>query len=193
MKIFDISKDVMNAPLYEGDPAPILEFFSSQENGQKFNTSNLSFCLHTATHIDAPFHCLLNGKTVDELYLDLFAGECTVKAFFEDVMTGADAENFLPQGTKRIFIKGYGKTRLDRSAAYALSAMGVEVIGTDALTIGTDDDDFEVHRQLLLNGIVIIEGLDLSGVQSGEYRYCAFPVKISGAEAAPCRAVLFKD
>ncbi|MGN1080956.1 MAG: cyclase family protein, partial [Acutalibacteraceae bacterium] len=81
---------------------------------------------------------------------------------------------------------------LDKTAAFALSALGVEVIGIDSESIGTETDDFEVHRQLLLNNIVIIEGLDLSGVQSGDYGYSALPIKISGADAAPCRVVLFK-
>ncbi len=191
MKIIDISKDILNCEIYGNDPAPELFTCGDEEFG--FRTTGIKACLHTGTHIDAPLHCIEHGKAIDKLYLDLFVGECTVKAFFENVMTGEDAENYLPKGVKRIFIKGYGETRLDRSAAYALSAMGVEVIGIDSATIGTDADDYEVHRQLLLNGIVIIEGLDLSNVQSGEYKYSALPLRISGAEASPCRAVLFKD
>ena len=190
MKIIDITKDILICEPYGNDPKPETDLL---QNGDGFRTSCINMCLHTGTHIDAPLHCLENGKEINKLYLDLFVGECTVKAFFENVMTGEDAENYLPEGVKRIFIKGYGKTRLDRSAAYALSAMGVEVVGIDAPTIGTESDDYEVHRQLLLNGIVIIEGLDLANVQSGEYKYSALPLKISGVEASPCRAVLFKE
>lgn len=193
MKIIDITKDILNAPVYDGDPLPEINKLSSISDCERYNTSALNFCLHTGTHIDAPLHCVENGKSIDKLYLDLFVGDCTVKAYFENVMTGLDAENYLPKGVKRIFIKGYGKTRLDKTAAYALTAMGVEVVGIDSDTIGTPSDDFEVHRQLLLNGVVIIEGLDLSNVQSGDYKYSALPLKISGVEASPCRAVLFKE
>lgn len=193
MKIIDISRDILNCDVYSGDPIPRVNAHTSLENGDKFNTNCLDFCLHTGTHIDAPLHCLYGGKSVDKIYLDMFAGECTVKAFFESVMTGEDAEAYLPKGVKRIFIKGYGKTKLDRSAAYALTAMGVEVVGIDSITIGTDLDDYEVHRQLLMNGVVIIEGLNLNDVPSGEYKYSAFPLKISGVEASPCRALLFKE
>ena len=68
----------------------------------------------------------------------------------------------------------------------------IELIGIDAPTIGIPEDDYEVHREFLLAGIPIIEGLCLGEPQTGNYTLYAPPIKLSDAEGAPCRALLIK-
>src|SRR5258708_37723189 len=48
----------------------------------------------------------------------------------------------------------------------------------------------EVHRILLRAGVVILEGLDLSKTEPGEYELVCLPLQLMGADAAPARAVL---
>jgi arylformamidase len=50
-----------------------------------------------------------------------------------------------------------------------------------------------VHRTLLSQGIVIIELLDLSGVEEGDYNMIALPLRLKGADGAPCRVLLFEE
>ena len=47
-------------------------------------------------------------------------------------------------------------------------------------------------RQLLGEGIVIIEGVDLREVSPGPYNLMALPLKIGGCDGAPARVVLEK-
>ena len=49
------------------------------------------------------------------------------------------------------------------------------------------------QQELLLEGVPILEGLDLSGVPDGNYILAAFPLKLEGLEAAPVRAVLLEE
>jgi arylformamidase len=75
-------------------------------------------------------------------------------------------------------------------AAYLLER-GVELIGIDYLSVEPfGSDDFAVHHLLLERGVVIVEGLDLSGVAAGIYQFICLPLRLAGLDGAPARAVL---
>ena len=42
------------------------------------------------------------------------------------------------------------------------------------------------------SGMVLLEGLDLSGVEEGTYFLLAVPLKIDGADGSPVRAILLE-
>src|ERR687887_444575 len=75
---------------------------------------------------------------------------------------------------------------LDGSGAQALIDAGVRLVGIDYLTLGDED----AHHALLGAGVVAIEGLDLRGVEPGEYRLVCAPLKLVGSDGAPARALL---
>lgn len=194
MTVYDISTELRSAPVYDGDPETKVTLCKSIARGDSFNLTKLSACLHTGTHIDSPAHYLQDGMTVDELDLSVFMGDCCVVACngYRDDLTGADIEELVPQGTRRVLFKTLGGCRLTRSAVFSLVSSGVQLIGIDAQSVAPPDDETAVHRELMLAGIAIIEGLTLRHVQSGAYTLMALPIKIGGVEAAPCRAVLLK-
>jgi arylformamidase len=66
---------------------------------------------------------------------------------------------------------------------------GVRLIGIDYLSIG----DIEAHQELLRAGIVALEGLDLRAVEPGAYELICLPIRLEGADGAPCRAILVRD
>ena len=70
--IFDISQEVFSCKVFPGDPQPQKNVLMRVSDGDVCNLSELSMCAHNGTHIDAPFHFLDGGKTVDELPLDRF-------------------------------------------------------------------------------------------------------------------------
>ena len=194
MQIYDISREFLSAPIFDGDPAPNLSFIQSMERGDGYNLSSLSACLHTATHIDAPLHFVDNGASIDEIDLSVFMGECDVIACngFDDDIVGEDIERLVRPGTKRVLFKTVGRCRLTLSGAFALISAGVTLVGIDDVSIAADDQTAAVHRELALAGVCILEGLTLSHVPSGRYSLFALPIKIEGTEAAPCRAILMK-
>jgi arylformamidase len=79
---------------------------------------------------------------------------------------------------------------LDAGAAAHLVECGVEVVGVDYLSVAPFSDPEPTHRSLLKAGILIIEGLNLSGIEPGPYQLLCLPLKIGGSDGAPARVIL---
>ena len=193
MRIIDISRDVMQAEVYPGDPLPELTRLESMSDDCCYNLSSISMCCHTGTHVDAPLHFIDDGAGIESCPPDAFIGECHVVAVRPGIITGEDAETLLPKGCQRLLIKGEGRAFFMDSAAEYIAQLGIKLIGTDSLSVGCEGNETEPHRAFLREGICILENLDLSEVRPGRYFLFAPPVKIEGAEAAPARAVLISD
>ena len=88
MKIYDISQEVFSSVVFPGDPAPKREILASVQAGDVCNLTAFSMCAHNGTHIDAPYHFLNDGKTVEALPLSKTVGEAYVTHF--NGILGAD-------------------------------------------------------------------------------------------------------
>lgn len=192
MIIHDISRDTMTVPIYEGDPETVTESIKSIENGDECNLTCISMSVHSGTHIDAPLHYCLDGNAINNIRLNTFYGKCTVISV-DGILTGEDMERLLPYCKKRILFHGEGNTYISQSAAIVLASSRVVLVGTDAASIAPAFDEDRPHLELARAGIAVLENLNLSSVKDGEYDLCAFPVKLGGLEAAPCRAILFEQ
>ena len=190
MIIHDISRDTLTAPVYDGDPETRVMRLKNMDEDE-YNLSKISMSVHAGTHIDAPLHFCEDGKAVDAMRLNTFYGKCTVISV-EGILTGDDMERLLPYCKRRILFRGEGNTYLSQSAAIVLAESKVVLVGTDADSIAPPFDEARPHRELALAGIAVLENLNLSSIDDGEYDLCAFPVKLGGLEAAPCRAILFE-
>ena len=192
MIIHDISRDALTTPVYQGDPESKSEFIRSFDKGDRYNLSFISMTPHSGTHIDSPFHFLSAGKSIDAMRLNTFYGKCTVVTV-DGVLTGIDMERLLPYCKKRILFRGKGRTFLSQSAALVLAQSNVVLVGTDANSIAPEFDEEKTHRTLAQAEIAVLENLNLDAIDDGEYDLCAFPIKLAGLEAAPCRAILFEQ
>ena len=194
MKIYDISQELFACQVYPGDPAPEKSRLSSMESGALYNLTALSMCAHNGTHIDAPFHFINDGKTVDELPLEAFVGKAYV-AEHHGTVSGEDAERMIenakdldPDSAKRILIKGDAEVSLD--AAKIFAASGILLLGNESQTVGPKDAPMAVHLALLSAEVVLLEGIRLSAVPTGVYILNAAPLNLSGSDGSPCRAIL---
>lgn len=190
MKIIDISRELFSCPAYPGNPKPKRDIVRRMDLGDGYNLSGFYACCHSATHLDAPLHYIEDGKPVDQIDLRRCFGPCSVVEA-SGMITGADIDKLTGNAEKRLLFKGGGKAFLSRSAAFAIAGFDYSLVGTDALSIGTPEDETGPHRELLGAGIPILEGLNLSAVSPGNYCLAAFPLRLGGAEASPVRAVLF--
>lgn len=190
--MIDISRELFSTPPYPGDPAPQRDLIRRMSMGDSFNLSGFYTGCHSATHMDAPRHFIDDGKTIDEMDLSAFIGPCTVIEA-NGIITGADIDKILPLCEKMILFKGSGQAFLSASAAFALADAGITLVGTDAQSIEIGDAEHPAHKQLLGAEIPILEGLDLSKVQPGNYGLMALPLFLAGAEASPVRAVLIQE
>ena len=193
MRVIDISREILSSEIYPGDPTPKLETIRSFELGDEYALSAIHMGLHNGTHIDAPSHFWADGVDIVGVSNETFLGPCTVIEVNEEMVTGAYVERYFPPNAKRVIIKSNGKAVLHESAATALAYMGYILVGTDNISIEDLEGDGRTHRALLGDNISILEGLNLKEVKQGEYFLVAPPLKIAGAEAAPCRAFLIDD
>lgn len=191
MIIYDITPEIFNAPLYDGDTEPFIESVCRMEDGEEYNLSDITMSLHTGAHIDAPLHFVENGDAVDKLSPSKFVGRCVV-ASADGPVTAKWIEENLPWDCRRLLIKCGAKGYLMDNAVSELCRFNIELVGIDSVSIAAPDNEGAVHRELMYNNIAILEGIDLKDIKDGEYFLFAAPIKIGGAEAAPCRALLIK-
>ena len=194
MTIYDISQEVFSCQVYTGDPAPERKVLSSMENGDLYNLTAFSMCAHNGTHIDAPFHFVKDGKTVDAISMDAFVGKAYV-ADHHGTVSGEDAAAILekakaqdPEAAKRILIKG--DAEVSAAAAKVFASSGILLLGNESQTVGPEDAPMEVHCILLGADVILLEGIRLVEVPEGVYLLNAAPLNLSGADGSPCRAVL---
>ena len=192
MKILDISRELFSSPAYPGDPAAKRDIVRRLDMGDSYNLSGFYACCHSATHIDAPLHFIEGGASVDKIDPVRCLGPCSVVEA-DGLITGANIDRLPPQTEKRILFKGNGAAFLSQSAAFALAQAGFLLVGTDAQSVGSPDDEAAPHLELLGTGIPLLEGLDLSAAEPGVYRLIALPLLLGGAEASPVRAVLIYE
>lgn len=194
MTVYDISQEVFGCCVFPGDTAPERKILSSVEKGGVCNLTAFSMCAHNGTHIDAPYHFIKDGKTVDEIPLDTFIGPAYV-AEHKGTVTDEDAVKIFekakkinPEAAKRILIKG--AATVSAGAARVFASSGILLLGNESQTVGPEDTPMEVHLILLGAGVVLLEGVRLSKVPEGAYFLNAAPLNLSCADGSPCRAVL---
>jgi len=173
------------------------------KDGAHCNVSSWAINAHSGTHIDAPSHFIDGAPSIDVILPEVFIGECMVidARQNEGPLDVADVERC--HGTTRILVRTYHSDVLPRAAypthgplmtpeaARLLLDGGLQLIGTDRLSVdASDSGDFGLHRALLGADCVIVEGLALCAVPTGIYSLCVLPLRLTGAEASPARALL---
>jgi len=204
-EIIDISLPITpDMPVYPGTAATQIKQVRSASGSSIL--SEITMTSHAGTHIDAPSHALLDDQGIDSLALELFYGGCRVLdlthctvAITEDDLKQHDIQTgervlFKTSNSLRGFDEFYDDyVYLDSQAARYLGELGIKLVGIDALSVkqrGAQDNT--AHTALLSQGIPIIEGLNLSPVEPGEYTLSALPLAFKGIDGSPTRAVLIK-
>ena len=194
MKIYDISQEVFGCEVFSGDPAPQREAICSMQNGDLYNLTAFSMCAHNGTHIDAPFHFINDGATVEKLDLGKTVGFAYVVTHKGEV-TADDAEKMLAdaaklnaQAAKRILIKGDATVTI--GAAEVFASAKIHLVGNESQTVGPIEAPMQVHLRLLGENVILLEGIRLLGVPDGVYFLCAAPLSLGGSDGAPVRAIL---
>jgi arylformamidase len=201
VEIIDISVPIRPGMVtYPGDPTVSLERVVSIADGGVVNLSRLDFGVHSGTHVDAPVHFIDGAAAAETLPLDVLIGKATVLDLTAAERLDASAFNGvdLPE---RVLMKTRNSELWERETfadeflaltedgARALIDRGVRLVGIDYVSIG----DEAAHEALLGAGVVAIEGLDLRGVEPGEYQLICAPLKLVGSDGAPARTLLVRD
>ena len=166
MKIYDISQEVFGCKVFPGDPSPERRVKMSISSGDICNLTEFSMCAHNGTHVDAPYHFIDSGATIDQVPLEKFVGYAYVAEHSGDTLTS--------------------------EAASVVASSGIVLFGNESQTVGPEDAPAEVHNILLGASVVLLEGIRLSSVPAGTYLLSAAPLNLGGADGAPCRAILME-
>ena len=186
-----------------GDPIP-------GQPGKKIpcNLTHLTLSAHTGTHMDAPRHFVRDGETMEQLPLDAVIGPCRViELKHNEHITVEELRPHKLKRGERVLFKTKNSPRawkmapkfdvdfvhIPQATAHYLVERGVMTVGIDYLSIGGyNRDGVECHQIMLGAGIWVIEGIDLTKIKPGKYDLTCLPLKITGADGAPCRAILRK-
>jgi arylformamidase len=204
-RIYDVTVPLSASnPTFPGDPRFQMEFTHRIEDGQPYNVGRITMGTHSGTHVDAPYHFLADGATVDQLPLEMLLGKArVVEVTAREKIERADLEALDLRDDLRVLLKTRmsGQMRspqfqedfvyLTPDAAIYLVQAGIKLVGIDYLSVEQfGSHDFPAHHALLGAGVVIIEGLDLSQVEAGDYEMVCLPLRIAGADGSPARVVL---
>ena len=217
MRLIDLSQPIYNAaPNCPGHP-PVTSEIRADHPETGWRLELLTLAAHTGSHLDAPFHKLANGTTIDAMPLESFVGE----AYLVD-LRGIEAKGSitaekiaakLPENiTDKIVLiaTGWGELRgknerwlreapnLMTDAAEWLVSKRAKAVGIDhwGISGSNAENDPIVHTILLSNGVWIAEDLrfplevyDLPMPQ----KFMALPINLQGHSGAWCRPVFLLD
>lgn len=175
----------------------------ANHNTSHVHETSITIDLHAGTHIDAPLHMIKGGETTEVYNLDTFYSKCKVFDFsdkvdsitFDDLKTkDISKDDFILLKTSNSFSEDfiYDFVYLDKEASKYLQEKQVKGVGIDGLGIERNQPNYETHKTLLENKIMIVEGLRLKDIPEGEYTLVLLPLKIQNVEAAPARAILIE-
>jgi len=190
---------------WPGDPPARISHAKEIERGDPCTVSLLEMGAHTGTHMDAPAHFVRGGIGIDEMPLDAAIGSARVIPIRDRKSIKPDelARYRIRRG-ERVLFKTHNSDHawdtdsfvedfvyLSATAAQYLVERQVRLVGVDYLSVGGfRADGVETHQALLKAGIWIIEGLNLKRVRPGRVQLVCLPLKISGGDGAPARALV---
>jgi len=208
MTIIDISWPISTATTGYKDKKVVHFEEVKNFNRDGVRETNITVSAHTGTHIDAPSHFLKEGKTIDEMGLDRFVGDCVVldmTVCVERITRDALAEHDHKIKENSIVLLRTGNSDLtptdifsphfvylEESGAFYLKEKKIKMVGIDYLGIEHSQPGHPTHEILMNADIVIVEGLRLGHVKAGEYWCVCLPLNVVGLEAAPARAILLE-
>lgn len=206
MKIYDISMTINEQMMvYKNveEKKPIITILKTYKEN-RYNESSITMDIHTGTHIDAPFHMIDNGETIESIPLEKLVTDCQVLDLtgIKDGITRKHLQSkeisegsFILLKTKNSYTDSFDNNfiYLKKSGAKYLADKKIKGVGIDALGIERGQKNHDTHTILMNQKIVIIEGLRLKDILEGFYQMVALPLKIEGTDGAPARIILISE
>ena len=186
-------------PNWPGDTPCKLDLVADIQEGSAVNVMALSTSTHAGTHLDAPFHYSEDGGSLGSVALELLVGQAQVI----DARAGVSPDLLEPFSTlpERVLLFTGEPAHWDvfpeafapltPEFIHALADRGVKLVGTDAPSVDAlTSKDLPSHKACLEREVLILEGLNLHGVEAGEYDLICLPLNFPDADASPVRAIL---
>jgi arylformamidase len=200
--LWDISPTISaDLPVWPGDTR--FEAGATWEigNGCPVRVSRMTMTTHLGAHTDAPSHYDPAGLAIDAVDLAPYIGPCRViHCIGVPTVLPEHVERHLQAIPPRVLLRTYGTAPRDWDASFAavapetialLAAHGVRLVGTDTASLDPQDSKtLDAHHAVRAHGMAILEGVVLDAIDEGDYELVALPLKLSGMDASPVRAIL---
>jgi len=202
---YDISRPLFpGMVVWPGETEFQLQPTARLAKGDTVNVTKLTLGAHTGTHVDAPYHFTEDGLPLEQVDLVAYWGPVQVVTVSKPSgplapgdFAGIDlrraprllVHSTLSEADHGVFHKEF--VYPSPELADYLGQQGIILYGADAPSMDhPDNPKLPGHHALQRNGILILEGLDLTSVPDGVYELSAYPLKIVGGDGSPVRAVL---
>lgn len=209
MKLIDISQ-TLEKPMagYPSLPSFERKWLRHYQNGDENAVSQITMAVHNGTHMDAPYHYCESGRKILEVELERYYGLCQVIEVPQEYKSiSLDfVEQFEDLAERVLFKTSNSALRyedkkfhedfvfLEGNAAAYLIEKGVKLIGIDYCSIdGRGTKGKPAHHAILDHDGSILEGINLTHVEAGNYILSCLPIKIDNIEGSPCRAILISE
>lgn len=214
MQIFDISRSLSDeiAP-WPGDVGFQFKLNGKIPEGSSVNVGMIKMSVHNGTHADARFHFEQDGWKMGQAQLETYLGPAIVadlspkyrgdsmpQMTIDDLSCWGDELKTAPRlllktnvwSDARVFPRQI--PTIARDVPEWLQERGVKLLGFDLPSVDEiTSKDLVNHHAIAAAGISIIESLDLSGVGAGRYNFVALPLRITGGDGSPVRAILWRE
>lgn len=201
--IWDISPALSpSTPVWPGDTRYSAETTWEISEGCPVHVSRVTMSTHTGAHCDAPSHYDAGGATIDAVELDTYLGPCRViHCIGATRVEPQHVEDFLAGVPPRVLLRTYrnapqeawdaGFASVAPATIELLAHHGVRLVGIDTPSLDPQESKgMDAHRTVLAHRMAILEGIVLDAVPAGDYELIALPLKLSGLDASPVRAIL---
>lgn len=205
-RVFDISEPISPATaVFPGDTPFSAKWVARLADGASCNVSAIEMSVHCGTHTDAPCHFEDGGADMASVSLEAYIGRCRVidvrgagdpplvppEALTRDALEGAERVLLRTRSSHDPEVFDPAFTAVGPGAARVLVEAGIRLVGIDTPSMDfATSQDLPAHHVLHRGGVAILENLDLSAVEPGDYELIALPLKIVGSDSSPVRAIL---
>ncbi len=211
MKWIDITRTIGrdNLDFPQDDPVEI-ERVMDRDRGDIGNLTRLYMSAHAGTHLDAPAHFVPGASFLEEIPPERFILEAGVVEITGEIITAGALHKYSWRPGQAVLFKTantglprdsfrYDYVALETAAAEYLVRQGIGVVGIDYLSVDayrppaegdTPGSLVPVHEVLLQAGCLILEDVNLAGVEPGRYLLVCLPLKYHRSDGAPCRCLL---
>ena len=201
--LYDITPAVTAAlAVWPGDTPPSREVLADLSRGDNITLSTLRATVHLGAHADAPSHYGRDAASIESRRLDFYLGPCRVvripAARGTRIPPSAIPENM--RGERVLIATGTYPdperfnddfAAFDPATVDLLHERGARLVGIDTPSVDLfAARELVAHHRFLAHDMAILEGLVLEQVPEGTYELIALPLKLTGFDASPVRAVL---
>jgi len=204
-KYYDLTAKISEKTVvFPGDPEYKSNDICSLDQGAQYHLCHMHLGNHTGTHIDFPSHVIRDGKTSSEFPIENLIGSGLIvevpdveksitKIFVDKLPILSNDFVFFKTSNSKLskegkFIDKY--VYIEPEAAEQLLVKGVKIVGIDYISVDQyEAKNLPVHKSLLSNNVLIVEGLELRDIPPGRCKIYIMPMNIQNMDGLPARVL----